>query len=64
MEFLVACCFEIIARLVVWVVLLPLALIVTTPFILIVAMLQRGPYRENVRAAYRDVFRGWLMAVE
>lgn len=42
-----------------WGVLLPISWIVSTPVILVLALLQKGTYRQNVRAGYRKVFEFW-----
>jgi hypothetical protein len=56
MEFLTG----ILLRLIVWILLLPVVLILATPFILPVAAFLDGPYWDNVRAVYRGMIEGWF----
>ena len=46
-------------RPIVWGLLLPISWIVSTPVILVLALLQEGTYGRNVRAGYRKVFEFW-----
>jgi hypothetical protein len=42
-----------------WVLLLPVLILVATPFILVVATFRPRPYRERVRELYGSVFDFW-----
>jgi hypothetical protein len=52
-----------LGRALLWVILLPISWLLATPVILLIACLQAGPYRQNVRNGYRRVFEFWDGAV-
>jgi len=51
--------FEFLLALVSGVLLLPLLLLIATPYILIASLLGQGSYSDNAKMRYRGVFEFW-----
>jgi hypothetical protein len=51
--------FEFLLAVVWWVLLLPLFLVIATPYILIAPSFAEGSYREKVEEKYRKVIKFW-----
>jgi hypothetical protein len=51
--------FEFLLAVVWWVLLLPLFLIIATPYILIASSFAGGSYKEEVKEKYRKVIKFW-----
>lgn len=60
MSFLVEALVEILLKALLWVVLWPAAMLVSTPFLILRALLMRGPFLENLSGGYDGVHRFWL----
>ena len=59
MQTVVELIFECLVRLIFWLVLLPVSMILATPFVLIGAVLVDRPYRSAVGDGYRGVHDFW-----
>lgn len=51
---------EILVRLVLWLILLPVSMVLATPFVLVAAAFSGRPYFESVKDGYRGVYDFWM----